>query len=210
MRLRQILYVLCSFLLASCAFGNQHSYHDTIADIGTSGNITVSVATYDQRPYVLSGQSLPNYVGLQRGGYGNTFNVTTASSKTLAEDMTTSICNSLAARGFKTVAVIIPHSDSKDRVMEKMREQQSKRLLLLSLNEWQSDTYSSTGLVYDVRLEVFDAAGNKLAEKELKGFDHLGDDFWNPPKLAREAVPKAFKEKIEALLNNEDVLKSLR
>ena len=144
------------------------------------------------------------------GAFGNPFSVTTVSGKTLAEDMTTSICNSLAARGFKTVAVIIPHSDSKDKVMEKMREQKSKRLLILSLNEWQSDTHINVGLAYDVRLEIFDAAGNKLAEKKLKGFDDLGQDFWDPQGLAREAIPKAFKEKIAALLNNEDVLKSLR
>lgn len=214
MRLRQkFIFGLCSLLLASCAFGlpgGQHSYHDTIADIKTSGNITVAIATHDQRQYVLSGQSAPNYVGMQRGQYGFPFNVMTVSGKTLAEDMTASICNSLSTRGFKTVAVTVAHSDSKNRVVEKMREQKSNRLLLLSLNKWQSDSFLNTVLSYDLRLDVFDAEGNKLAEEGLKGDDELGGDFGDPSGYAREAVPKRFKEKIEALFNNENVLKSLR
>lgn len=211
MRLRQvILLILCCVLLASCAIGNQQSYHDAIADINASGNITVAVGTHDQRQYVLSGQSSPNYVGMQRGGYGNPFNVTTLSGKTLAEDMTASICNSLSARGFKTVAVTVTHSDTRDRVLEKMRAQKSERLLLLSLNEWQSDTYQNTGLAYDIKLDVFDAEGKKLAETALKGNDNLGGSFWNPPAYAKEAVPKAFKEKIEALLNDKNILETLR
>lgn len=93
--------------------------------------------------------------------------------------------------------------------MEKMREAQSERLLLLTLNEWYSDTYTNTGLSYDVKIEVFDTNGNRLAEKRTKGDDNLGGDFWNPPAHAKEAIPKAFKEKLEALLNNEEILKTL-
>lgn len=146
---------------------------------------------------------------MQRGGWGNPFNVTTASGKPLAEDITTSICNSLSSKGFKAVAVSVSYSDSRDKIMEKMREAQSERLLLLTLNEWYSDTYTNTGLSYDVKIEVFDTNGNRLAEKRTKGDDNLGGDFWNPPAHAKEAIPKAFKEKLEALLNNEEILKTL-
>jgi hypothetical protein len=91
----------------------------------------------------------------------------------------------------------------------KMRETKGKRLLLLTLNEWQSDTYTNTGLSYDVKLEVLDSNGYKLTEKVIKGDDNLGGSAWNPPSHAREVIPKAFKEKLEALLNSEEILKTL-
>lgn len=210
MRLSHITFILLSiFLLTSCAVGNQHSYNDTIANIAASGNITVAATTHDQRQYTISGHSPPDYVGMQRGGFGNPFNVTTASGKPLAEDITTSICNSLSAKGFRAIAVNVAHSDNRNEVIAKLRESQSKRLLLLTLNEWQSDTYTNTGLSYDVKLEVLDSNGHKLSEKIIKGDDNLGGSAWNPPAHAREAIPKAFKEKLEALLNSEEILKTL-
>jgi hypothetical protein len=203
-------FLLIIFILSSCAVGNQHNYHDTIANITTTGSITVATATHDQRQHILSGQSPPNYVGMQRGGWGNPFNVTTASGKPLADDITTSICNSLSSKGFKAVAVSVSHSDSRDKIMEKMKEAESERLLLFTLNEWQSDTYTNTGLSYDVKIEVFNSNGKRLAEKSIKGDDNLGGSFMNPPAHAKEVIPKAFREKIEVLLNSEDILKTLR
>ncbi len=210
MRLSHITFILLSiFLLTSCAVGNQHSYHDTIVNIAASGNITVAATTHDQRQHIVSGQSPPDYVGMQRGGFGNPFNVTTASGKPLAEDITTSICNSLSAKGYKAVAVSVIHTDSRNKIIEKMKQTKSKRLLLVTLNEWQSDTYTNTGLSYDIKLEVLDSSGHKLTEKIIKGDDNLGGSAWNPPAHAREAIPKAFKEKLEALLNSEEILKTL-
>ena len=72
--------VLCAATLAGgCAVGNQHVYRGASAEIGTSGDTTVAVATQDLRPYVASGEKAPNFVGLSGGGFGNPFNVTTAS-----------------------------------------------------------------------------------------------------------------------------------
>ena len=74
-----------------CAAGNRHAYHETVAVLQASGSKTIAVATHDEREYVRSGHKRPNFVGLQRGGYGNPFNVTTASTHPLAQDMTDAI-----------------------------------------------------------------------------------------------------------------------
>jgi hypothetical protein len=211
MKLRHAIISLLSILiLTSCAVGNQHSYHDTIANIAVSGNITVAATTHDQREYIVSGQSPLNYVGMQRGGFGNPFNVTTASGKPLAEDITTSICHSLSVKGFRAIAVNVAPSDNRNDVIAKLRTSESQRLLLLTLNELQSDTYSNVGFSYNMKLEVFDPNGNKLAEKSIKGDDSLGGSAWNPPERARGVIPKAFKEKLEALLNSGEILKTLQ
>jgi hypothetical protein len=201
------------FLLISCSAGHKIKYHDTIASISVSGSITIAVTTHDQRQYILSSQSNPDYVGLNRGGFGEPFNVKTESGKPLAEDITTAICNSLAAKGFKSVAVNAMPSEDKNKVLTKMKETKGERLLLLTLYEWQSDTHINTGLFYNMKLEVFDMNGNKLTEKIMKGEDNLGhgdDSFGLTIEKMKKIIPKVFKDKIELLLNNKDVVETLR
>jgi hypothetical protein len=39
----------------------------------------------------------------------------------------------------------------------------------------------------------------------IKGSDDLKGSFWDPPAHAKEAVPIAFREKIEKLLNSTEI-----
>jgi len=136
--------------------------------------------------------------------------VTTGSGKPLAEDMTAVMAASLAKNGFRTVPVAVPHSDKPDAVMEKLKKSGGDSLVLLTLNEWRSDTYTNVGLLYDMTLKIFDKGGMPLAEKSLKGDDNLGGSAWNPPAHARKAVPEAFGKKIEELFNAPEITKALR
>ena len=71
------------------------------------------MATQDRREYVLSGNKDPQFVGLQRGGYGNPFDVRTSDDRPLAEDMTTAIVAAMAGRGFQPVPILIaPSADA--------------------------------------------------------------------------------------------------
>ena len=80
-----------TLLCHGCAVGNRHAYHTTVAPLQASGSHTIAVATHDEREYVRSGNKQPDFVGLQRGGYGNPFKVTTESGHALAQDVTDSI-----------------------------------------------------------------------------------------------------------------------
>lgn len=209
--------LLSILLLISCAAGHKIKYHDTVASISTSGSITIAVTTHDQREYILSGQSNPDYVGLNRAGFSlvpfKPQSITTESGKSLAEDITASICNSLAAKGFRAIAVNAMPSEDKNKILAKMKEIKGERLLLLTLYEWQSDTYVNTGLFYNVKLEIFDIHGNKLTEKIMKGEDNLGhgdDSFGLAIVKMQKIIPKVFKDKIEVLLNNKDVVETLK
>ncbi|MEK6742340.1 MAG: hypothetical protein AABZ15_01950 [Nitrospirota bacterium] len=205
-----LLIAYCAAVLSGCAIGNTHRYHDTLADINFSGSITIAVATHDQREYVLSGVKEPDFVGLSRGGFGNPFNINTESGKQLAEDMTLSIANSLGKKGFKVVPVLVPHSDQRQAVVGKLKGAGGERLLIFTLSEWKSDTYMNTALLYDIKAEVLNKEGTTLAQKSLNGKDDLGGSFMNPPQHAKEAVPVAFKEKIEKLLKSPEIEAALR
>jgi hypothetical protein len=212
------IILLLIFLITSCAAGHKIKYHDTVASLSASGNITIAVATHDQRQYILSGESDPDYVGLNRAGGSlvpfKPQSVTTESSKSLAEDMTASICNSLAAKGFRTIPVNTAPRENSDKILARMKDAKGDRLLLLTLYEWQSDTYLDTGLYYNLKLEIFDISGNKFTEKVLKGEDNLprAESLWSPGlsiEGMKKVIPKVFKDKIEALLNDKSVLETL-
>ena len=204
-------FLLFLFILASgCAVGNKYNYRDVAADISASGAKTVSLATHDQREYVTSGKKAPDFIGLQRGGFGNPFNVSTESGKPLADDMTASITASLAKKGFKAVPVIVLYSENTASAYEKLKKTGAETLVLLTLNEWKSDTYNNVALNYDITLRILGKDGSTIAEKNIKGRDDLGGSFLNPPAHAKKAVPEAFGKKIEELFNSPEIARALQ
>ena len=48
-------------------------------------------------------------------------------------------------------------------------------------------------------------AGGALAQKTISGEDDLKGSVMNPPAHAKKAIPKACEQKLELLLNDEDV-----
>ncbi len=195
-----------ALLCHGCAIGNRHTYHSTVAALQASGSATIAVATHDEREYVRSGNKGPDFVGLQRGGYGNPFNVTTESGRALAQDVTDSITASLHARGFHAIPVATTHQEDLAVVSRRLLDARAARALLLVLNEWKADSMQNTALIYAVTLRVLDVDGRVLAEKNLIGRDNLGGSFWNPPTHAKKAIPAAFRAKLETLLNSPEVL----
>lgn len=198
------------WIITGCAVGNQYAYHNVTPELKVRTGKTVAVATYDQRSYVQNGEKEPDFVGLQRGGYGNPFKVTTASGKPLAEDMTATIVESLQQQGVQTVPVLVASSDPTRAVQTALRETDTQRHLLLTLTQWRSDCYTNVSLAYEAQLEVLDANGKLLAQKRIKGKDNLGGNAWNPPAHAKIAIPKALKEKLEQLLNDQAVSDALK
>ena len=205
-----IMFAMLFLFLAGCAVGVKHSYHDVSLDLANNGNFTVAVTTHDQRSYIVSGEKAPNFVGSQRGGYGNPFDVTTASGNALAKDMTNTIVRSLQAKGYDAVPVTVRPSESNEAVILTMLDESAYRSLMVTLIKWKSDTYQNTALLYNVRVEVLDQLGNILAEKSISGRDNLMGSFWNPPEHARSAIPIAFKEKFETLLNSAEIADALQ
>lgn len=209
-KMKVVLLFTAVLLVTGCAVGNKYAYHTIVADITPSGTTSIAVASHDQRAFVTSGKKMPTFVGLQRGGFGNPFNVSTASRKALADDMSAAITASLKRKGYAAVPVTVTHTDNSKSVIAKLKATGSKRLIALTLNEWKSDTYQNVSLQYDVTMRVYDSGGRVLAEKSLKSRDNLGGSAWNPAGHARKAVPVATKEKLEALLNSPDIAKALR
>ena len=96
-----------TILAYGCAVGNKYEFASVTADVQATKKIYVAVASLDQRLTVLSGESPEDYVGMQRAGFGNPFNVTTYSGLPFAAAVSQSICQSLKQKGFDADSVLI-------------------------------------------------------------------------------------------------------
>lgn len=208
--IRNISIAVSCLFLGACAVGNKHEYSGLAPDVIVQSSNSVAVGVHDQRPYVISGNKTGTFVGLSRGGFGNTFNITTASDKPLADDFRTTIAQVLKHNGVSVKEIAIRPTDSGPEARQALVTLKQARSLLLTLTEWKSDTYMGTSLEYDIRLVVLDSAGKELAEKTLRGSDNLGGNPINPPGHAKEVIPPAYKKKIEELLTSAEIKEALR
>jgi hypothetical protein len=208
MRNLVVVVPLVSVVLTGCAVGNRYAYQSVVASPQISGTSAVSVATHDQREYVRAGSKDPHFVGLQRGGFGNPFDVRTADDKPLADAMTTALVNTLAKKGFRAQPVVVSHSLAAADARQQAVRVGADRALVLTLQEWKSDTALRVGLTYDMTLTVLDRTGAVLAEKRLQGHDNLGAA--SLPSQVGDIVAAAFKTKLEQLLDDPGVASALR
>ena len=202
------LVLLVGLTASACAVGNRYPYRTVVASPQLSGTAATSVATHDQREYVRSGNKSPEFVGLQRGGYGNPFDVRTDDDKPLADAMTTALVNTLTKRGFRAQPVAVDHTLTVAAVRLRVIMPGPDRGLVLTLQEWKSDTMMRIGLIYDVSLVVLDRTGTLMAEKRLQGRDNLGTG-WSSSQVG-EVVSNAFKTKLEELLDDPAIVAALR
>lgn len=208
--MRRILACLLALTLGACAFGNKHDYSTHIPQLTLQGGKTSAVAVQDERPYVLDEDKNPNFVGLSRGGFGNPFDITTASNQPLAADFRNTIVSALKSKGIDTEAVVTDLGLSRTEAIEALTATGKERALLFVITEWKSDTYANTKLVYNVTLTVYDNSGTELATSNVTGQDNLGGSAWNPPAYAKSAVPAAFQAKLEILLNDPRIATALQ
>ena len=204
-----VLMLFVAVLASGCAIGNRYAYHTVVANPGVSGSGAVAVATHDQRADVLSGSKAPQFVGYQRGGFGNPFDVKTVGDRPLAEDMTTALANTLKQKGFRAQPVVVAHTVSPADVRQRLTGADADRAILLTLKEWKSDSVMRIGLTYDVTMTVIDRAGKVLAEKRLDGDKEVLGAAGMPSGVG-EVVGKAFKTKLELLLDDPAIAAALR
>jgi hypothetical protein len=209
--LAPIAALIATLLVAGCEIGNKYDYDDSRGSLAYNGQgKRIAVAAWDQRPYVLSGNKQPDFVGLQRLRMGIPFDVVTASKQPLATEMTHSLVLSLAGAGFGATPVQVTPRNSEGNAVYALLGSKPARAVLLRVGDWESDTYNNPKVIYDLTLNVYDGAGRKLASKNLKGSDALKGQLFNPTEKAKQIVPDAFKQKIELLLNAPEIAAALR
>ena len=186
-------------LAQGCAVGQKVSYGDASPELRAGGG-AIAVGVQDRRPYVLSGEKTPDFVGVSRGGFYNPFDVNTASGKPLADDAAGAIARSLGARGARVTTVPIAPKDTEAQALAALERAGQPRSLYVTIFEWRSDSYTGTGFDFDLQAVGYGPGGRKLGENRVQGGEHMGGSMGI--HSASEELPKELAKKIELLLND--------
>ena len=74
---KYLCLLLISLMIVGCAFGQKQDYLQAHPVLEYTNKARVAVGVQDPRPYILDHDKDEGFVGLQRGGYGNPFDVST-------------------------------------------------------------------------------------------------------------------------------------
>lgn len=203
-----MLIILCSATVG-CVVGQRQSFANVQVAIDP-GTTAIALAVVDRRPYVVSGETSPTYVGSLRNTFGRPFDVTTESGVSLAKEIAAILERSLSAMGHKVFSVPTRPNRARQKIATALTRTKADRLLLLTVKEWSSDTYVGTGLTYDLTLEVLDSSGGLVAQTAISGQENLGWSLHDPHGIARQAAPEALGAKLGSLLNSAGVVAALK
>jgi hypothetical protein len=124
--------------------------------------------------------------------------------------MAQSIVSVLQRSGTSTKAVALSPSANSATSRSALLKTKADKYIWLILNEWKTNTYLSSRLIYDVTLEILGPHGKSLGTKVVAANKFLGTDAINPPQMSRVEAPKAFKKIIEELFNSPDIVRALK
>ncbi|MDO8289646.1 MAG: hypothetical protein Q7T44_10555 [Parvibaculum sp.] len=198
-------------LLAGCAIGNKIDYRGQMPAMApiTQGK-TVSLGVQDARPYVLSGDKAPSFVGLQRGGYGNPFDVTTTSGQPLADDLLQTFSTMLKRGGANVTSAMVPGTRSTAQAIEQLSKNGSDRVMLISFREWKSDSFMNAWVMYDITAKVFDKSGKLLGEKSLQGKDAVTAGAAYAGSESNNSITDASTNTMRDLMNAPQIVAALQ
>ncbi len=190
-----------ALLLSGCAVGNQYGYE--AADVGLpvvagESAAPVGVGSMESRAYVLDGKKPPTFVGLQRGGFGNPFDVTTASGRGFGEDAA-DVLGTLLQRAGYPVAMTELYG-TREAFVAELKERGIEKGVFLNIREWKTDIYVSITLHWDLVLTVLSADGEVLAESSDYGQQPIGAGRFERDNAI--AASLALSTKLAGLFND--------
>jgi hypothetical protein len=204
---RSIRLSLLALALTGCAVGNQYDYQDADVALPIAGTGDLGVGVIDNRAYVLNSDKDPDFIGAQRGGYYNPFNVKTVRGQSLTEDMADSLGAALRNSGYEVTSLQVSSPDA-SIIASAIAENGKARNIVLTVTEWKTDIYMNMNLHYNLALQVISKHGSVLAANHSQGSEIIGGGGLEGQN-ARTATA-AFETKIGRLFNSPEILASLK
>ncbi|MCG6535224.1 MAG: SHOCT domain-containing protein [Syntrophales bacterium LBB04] len=123
---------------------------------------TVSIGVHDQRPYVINDDKAPTYTGTMRGGFGNPWNMSTQSDKPLSDDIAFAVSSGFKRVGSSADPVSVSYKDDQQAALLKLKSKGAEKIVLITLKEFRSDTYTRAGFFIDAIMKIYDREGREL------------------------------------------------
>ena len=109
------------------------------------------------------------------------------------------------AKGYTVTTVDLDPRESTTDAQRRLTGGGSKAVMV-TLNEWKSDTMMNTDIHYDVSLVVLGPKGDALATNSVKGQDNIGNTGLSPG----QTISGALGRKLELLFDNDKVITALK
>jgi hypothetical protein len=166
-----LFFIPASVLAQVFLIGQKADYSTALPKVQYKTDYSLSVSVHDQRPYVINGEKSPTYTGVLRAFYGNPWNVNTQSNKPLSEDIALAAVSGLMRVGIQATSLPTHFADDHKAVIENLKQVSAKRIVIITLSEWRSDTYRTVGFFIDATIMVYDEKGNELASSSVSHRD---------------------------------------
>jgi hypothetical protein len=181
------------------------SLQSTSVSVPNVGSRSLQIVAVDERPEVLSGDKTPQWIGLQRAGFGIPYGVHTESGKPLAEELGNSLAQSFRRSGASPEVNAVPLRGNLETVPFS-----KDRALVLRIKKWKSDTMTNVNFTYHLEASVQDRSRKVLAKNAVEGNDSIDGSFWNPVGASERRVTAKQREILERLVNAPQIVAALR
>lgn len=163
------------------------------ADAGSPKHLAVAVL--DKRSFVLSGEKPPSYFGKLKYAFGEPDDAEIASGAAVATVYSNFLAELLSNNQQNFKAVDLPLKSSPDKIYRKMFDKNINRVVILTLNEWESWTKKDTELVFEVVVSVYDRAHGLVAREKFEGDTTIvGSALSGPKTNVKNALETAIPQ----------------
>ncbi len=195
------LFPLGLLIFSGCVANNRWALADAPPTINPAAHpTTVAVAGVDDREYLRNKEVPPHYAGLFRSGFGIPYRVHTRNGAPLSDNLADATSKGLDIAGYHSQFVANPQVESRTAAVAALKNTQAKRLLLLTVKRWESESMVRTEIDYALVLEVFDGSGTLLATRELTGLPMISG--WAFPFTEIYTAHKRVREQSAAILTD--------
>jgi hypothetical protein len=178
--IRKYILTLLTSLLTGCAFGQKISYTG-VSNFNVPARTakSVSLAVSDKRPAIVSGDHTLQWVGYSRPPLGIPYGVHTESGRPLSDDFVLLLQSTLAKHNIVAQTVITQPFEDRKIVIDRLVSHKNPRNILVTLNEWKTDSYVglAVSLYYSVTVEVTNINGEYLGRATSAGVRELGSSY---------------------------------
>lgn len=161
-RILKITSVSMALWLGGCVVGQSIDMAPTSVEQRSviSADLSDRVVVVDERPYVVSGDKPPYFIGKYRSGFGIPYDVSTENNVPLADVIHRDLLNRLAGQSEKledyTVSVVI--------------------------KDWNFDAYQNGKFQYQLLVDVLDSSGAKVDSQIFSETRGVTGTFWSGGK----------------------------
>jgi hypothetical protein len=180
------LIVIMSILLQGCVVGQSIDMSKAeAAEVTSSQAYRENLVVNDLRPYVVSGDKPPYFIGQYRSGIGIPYDVATEGNIPLREVLRADIAERLDRQSFPVETLHVK----------------------VDIEDWDFDTYQNGKFTYHLEVLVSDDQGQKVGSETLKENIGVTGKFWTGGKGGFERdMPGIYEKIVSRLVSSESAI----